>query len=46
MSNTKMVVSIGHRMVTVVGDEGWCKGVEEVKGVKHPRASRRHMLNH
>ena len=26
MSNTKMVVSIGHRMVTVVGDEGWCKG--------------------
>ena len=32
MSNTKMVVSIGHHMVTVVGNEGWCKGSGEGGG--------------
>ena len=32
MSNTKMVVSIGYRMVTVVCDKGWCKGCGEGGG--------------
>ena len=32
MSNTMNVVSISRRMVTVVGDEGWCKGGGEGGG--------------